>query len=89
MKLRDVSNISALVRTDREGFGTGVSQKTCQIDSMSKALVVRRLISVVFRLINFRKTVPTQGSLYRSGTRDFLVCHSGISGNERQTKVRR
>lgn len=50
---------------------------------------VRRLISVVFRLINFRKTVPTQGSLYRSGTRDFLVCHSGISGNERQTKVRR
>ena len=25
--------------TDREGFGTGVSQKTCQIDSMSKALV--------------------------------------------------
>lgn len=28
-----------LVRTDREGFGTGVSQKTCQIDSMSKALV--------------------------------------------------
>ena len=25
-----------LIRKGREGFGTGVSQKTCQVDSMSK-----------------------------------------------------
>ena len=35
VKLRKIPNISATGPACREGFGTGASQKTCQIDSMS------------------------------------------------------
>lgn len=41
VKFRNVPNISAtdIASAGREGFGTGISQETCRIDSTSNALV--------------------------------------------------
>lgn len=41
VKFRNVPNISAtdIAFAGREGFGTGISQETCRIDSTSNALV--------------------------------------------------
>ncbi len=57
VKFRNVPNISAtdIASAGREGFGTGISQETCRIDSTSNALVglgfrYRRFNIVIFIL---------------------------------------